>query len=151
MILGKLYNFCSFPHEWNGANNNILQGGNGVKWDHPCRSTLLVHVMYSVLINNNSQTFSHYYDLNLIYIKAPLQMTSKDALASLNSIHTKLITTTFSTEPANTVAGLWNVALSFRSPWMSSQPEHCTVTALLPQTSALFFTSFVLVTIKYMK
>lgn len=44
------------------------------------------HVIYSVLINNDSQTFSHYYDLNLIYIKAPLQMTSKDALASLNSI-----------------------------------------------------------------
>lgn len=48
------------------------------------------HVMYPVFINNsNNPHLPHFYDLNLIYIKAALQMPSKDTLAPLctNSPH----------------------------------------------------------------
>lgn len=38
-----------------------------------------------------TKMFPHYYDLDFIYIKAALQMSSKDTLTSLytNSMHTK--------------------------------------------------------------
>lgn len=55
------------------------------------------------------KTFPHYYALNLIFIKAALQMPSKDTLASLyaNTAHAKLDTNNdffFPIGPVYTVA-----------------------------------------------
>lgn len=103
-----------------------------------------------------TKMFPHYYDLDFIYIKAALQMSSKDTLTSLytNSMHTKRNTNNyfFSIGLIYITAGPRKVALTseFKASGLSealcmsvcrasSQPQHSKVMAPTLQTIVVFF------------